>query len=154
MSISKAERLTEIVSLRKQDLSLAEIGKRVGLTRERIRQILDYNGIDTSVHAGKNSNDARNKSIVSDYVNGMSAKDLSQKYNLKEQSIYQLLRKANVALRTRRSIDKIEIDQKVIKDYLDNLITVKQIVIRYKLSNPNEVYRILKRNKVKLRGRD
>ncbi len=154
MSISKAERLTEIVSLRKQDLSLAEIGKRVGLTRERIRQILDYNGIDTSVHAGKNSNDARNKSIVSDYVNEMSAKDLSQKYNLKEQSIYQLLRKANVALRTRRSIDKIEIDQKVIKDYLDNLITVKQIVIRYKLSNPNEVYRILKRNKVKLRGRD
>lgn len=85
-----ASRNARIVALAiKNKHTLAEIGKRFNITRERVRQILKRYGI----HIKRTSETTeRNISICTDYKNGLTQVQLEAKYNLSHQAVYDILK--------------------------------------------------------------
>lgn len=105
----------------------------------------------------------REKHIVNDYICGTAMKDISEEYNVSMGTIYGILNKNNVNLRSTGSStgmagihvrEYLEDDNKrkqLIKAYTDNVLTLEEIYICFDI-NKNGLFFILDRYKIPRRS--
>lgn len=155
-----ADRAEEMTKLYEEEhLTYQEIGDRYGVTRERVRQILKDNGVESQGRRERNRQELpltkREKAIASAYDRGVRPADLKARYpGLTYPEIQAILRRAGVETKPKGFFNRRDGYEKtvtgIIKDYLADVDT-GVIAERYSLCGRTEIYKFLKREGIQVR---
>ena len=137
-----------IIHLHKSGLTLDETGKKTGVSKERVRQILVNHGIYT-----RNYSNIKNRilydSICDDYVGGIDASDICDKYSISRVSLAYILRQRDMKIHRKRKITD-EIADNIVKLYISGK-SMRQVASHFGVSYQT-VFRLLKKRGIS-RGR-
>jgi uncharacterized protein (DUF433 family) len=155
-----ANRAEEMSALyKKEGLTLAEIGERFNVTRERVRQILRANGVKSLGRRERSKSEqpltTKEKKIAAAYDNGTSPAELKEKYpGLTYVSLQTILKRAGVETKPKGFFNRRKGYEKTVKgivrDYKRGIDT-GEIADRYGLCGRTEIYKFLKREQVPVR---
>jgi uncharacterized protein (DUF433 family) len=139
--------------------TLQEIGDQFGLSRERVRQILRGNGVESLGRRERPRKEppltAREKKIAAAYDRGVRPSDLKERYpGLTYSALQSILKRAGIETKPKGFFNRRSGYEKtvtgIIKDYLRGDDT-GDIADRYKLCGRTEIYKFLKREGIPVR---
>jgi uncharacterized protein (DUF433 family) len=154
---NRAEEMADLYI--KENLTLAEIGERFDLSRERVRQILRANKVKSLGRRERSKHDqpltAQEKRIAKAYDNGTSPAELKKKYtDLTYAGLQTILKRAGVPTKPKGFFNRRDGYEKTVKgivrDYKRGVDTA-EIADRYGLCGRTEIYKFLKRENVPVR---
>lgn len=169
MTLSRShltERNEEIIRLYvKERLTLREVGGRFGLSRERVRQILERAGVPRRKHSSGRAKPVptdmweRKAEVIHLYLeNGLSLKQTGERFGRSHVAVINLLKAAGIRRRSRswRSHwpwrDAEQRTQEIARVYVQEGLSLEQIAARFDL-NRLTVRRILQKAGVNRRSR-
>jgi len=149
-SCVEPERLEKIKNqYLQEDLTLKEIGKQHGVSRQAIEQILSKHGIPKRVYNGLLAIQINEEPpIVEAYKNGASIRNIANKLDVNPDVIRRIILKNNMVIRPARIISPSHYKY-LVRDYLRGCFTT-EIAEKYGVCQ-SSVINILKKNNVKLR---
>jgi transposase-like protein/Mor family transcriptional regulator len=136
----------------KSGMSQTDVAKKYGISHITIFKILKENNVSTRTRGNKNMFTNEQKLlIIEDYNSGMSQKDVAEKYNCCQTTIFKILKENNVS--TRDKYKKITDEQKllIIEDYK---LGINQCTIAEKYGiSQSTIFKILIENNVSTKTR-
>lgn len=155
-----ADRAEEMTRLYEgEGLTYQEIGDRHGVTRERVRQILRDNGVESQGRRERDRHEEplnkREQAIASAYDRGVRPADLKDRYpGLTYPELQNILKRGGIATKSKGFFNRRDGYEKtvtgIIKDYLADVDT-GVIAERYGLCSRTEIYKFLKREGIQVR---
>lgn len=140
-----ATRKAEIVQLRLKGLSYREIGDIVGLSGERVRQILDEENDSALSRARRRQNDARNQKILALHHQGLTQQAIAAELGMKSYTaVGQVIRDAGLC-RYREQRERDGINDERIAQLKAQGCTYRQIADTLGIEKLSAVYAALKR---------
>lgn len=98
------EKRKRIVKLFKNGYTITEIGKEVGVSRQRVQQVVKEEM--PNYKPKEKVLEERNQRVVGDYKNGVSVEELLTKYNISNRTLYDIFRKEGVRRKKRKPTAK------------------------------------------------
>lgn len=142
-----------------EEKTLQQIGDEFGVSRERVRQILRDNGVESLGRRERPRQEPpltkREKAIAAAYDRGVRPSDLKERYpGLTYSALQSILKRANIETKPKGFFNRRSGYEKtvtgIIKDYLKGEDT-GVIADRYKLCGRTEIYKFLKREGIPVR---
>lgn len=138
----------KIVELRRTGKSFREIADEVGLSKERVRQILDAEGDPWTARARKRSNSSRRTAVIRLFHKGLSQEAIAEELGLRSRSyVGRVLREEGLSRETKRKAWLLSLDADILAMRKQGL-SFKAIAERLDLKNPMLVSQSLARQGV------
>lgn len=138
----------KIVELRRTGKSFRQIADEVGLSKERVRQILDAEGDPWTARARKRSISSRRTTVIRLFHRGLSQEAIAEELGLRSRSyIGRVLREEGLSRETKRKAWLLSLDADILAMRQQGL-SFKAIAERLDLKNPMLVSQSLARQGV------
>ncbi|RYZ23891.1 MAG: hypothetical protein EOO16_03335 [Chitinophagaceae bacterium] len=138
--------LVEILRLRKEKLSYRAIGAQVGLSKERVRQILYAEGVFHDPVERREKSEARRQLILKLNSNGLTQQQIADRLGLKAHtSVGDILRRSGVSRWEEQRLRNGVNDQAILR-LRNKGLTYRQIADQLRLPTTSAVYQSLKRS--------
>ena len=138
--------LVEILRLRKEKLSYRAIGAQVGLSKERVRQILYAEGVFHDPVERREKSEARRQLILKLNGNGLTQQQIADRLGLKAHtSVGDILRRSGVSRWEEQRLRNGVNDQAILR-LRNKGLTYRQIADQLRLPTTSAVYQSLKRS--------
>jgi DNA-binding NarL/FixJ family response regulator len=138
----------KIVELRRTGKSFREIADEVGLSKERVRQILDAEGDPWTARARKRSISSRRTTVIRLFHKGLSQEAIAEELGLRSRSyVGRVLREEGLSRETKRKAWLLSLDADILAMRKQGL-SFKTIAERLDLKNPMLVSQSLARQGV------
>ena len=138
--------LVEILRLRKEKLSYRAIGAQVGLSKERVRQILYAEGVFHDPTERRKKSEARRQLILKLNGNGLTQQQIADRLGLKAHtSVGDILRRSGVSRWEEQRLRNGVNDQAILR-LRNKGLTYRQIADQLRLPTTSAVYQSLKRS--------
>lgn len=137
-----------ILELRRTGMSFREIAGEVGLSKERVRQILDAEGDPWTASARKRSISSRRTTVIRLFHRGLSQEAIAEELGLSSRSyVGRVLREEGLSRETKRKAWLLSLDADILAMRKRGL-SFKAIAERLDLKNPMLVSQSLARQGV------
>lgn len=137
-----------ILELRRTGRSFREIAGEVGLSKERVRQILDAEGDPWTARARKRSISSRRTAVIRLFHKGLSQEAIAEELGLRSRSyVGRVLREEGLSRETKRKAWLLSLDADILAMRQQGL-SFKAIAERLDLKNPMLVSQSLARQGV------
>ena len=138
----------KILELRRTGMSFREIAGEVGLSKERVRQILDAEGDPWTARARKRSISSRRTTVIRLFHRGLSQEAIAEELGLGSRSyVGRVLREEGLSRETKRKAWLLSLDADILAMRQQGL-SFKAIAERLDLKNPMLVSQSLARQGV------
>lgn len=135
-----------ILRLRKEKLSYRAIGAQVGLSKERVRQILYAEGVFHDPVERREKSEARRQLILKLNGNGLTQQQIADRLGLKAHtSVGDILRRSGVSRWEEQRLRNGVNDQAILR-LRNKGLTYRQIADQLRLPTTSAVYQSLKRS--------
>jgi len=139
---------SEVISLRLKGLSYKAIGDIVGLSGERVRQILDDENFYLYSSARRRQAEAKRQMILDLHHQGMTQKKIAAELGIKSYTaVGQVIRDAGLS-RYKDQRERDGINDRKIARLKEQGLTYKEIAERMNIRSISAVYKALKRQGV------
>ncbi len=138
--------VVKILRLRKEKLSYRAIGAQVGLSKERVRQILYAEGVFHDPVERREKSEARRQLILKLNSNGLTQQQIADRLGLKAHtSVGDILRRSGVSRWEEQRLRNGVNDQAILR-LRNKGLTYRQIADQLRLPTTSAVYQSLKRS--------